>query len=73
MKKNSNHKFCVHKNPRVESKPLAHVRPDIDTVLVVRLSSALLMDALGAYTHCTLGTDQPIETKSWTHTSRQLF
>ena len=34
---------------------------------------AFLMDALDAYTHCTLGIDQPSETESLAHTSLQLF
>jgi hypothetical protein len=35
--------------------------PILDTVFVVRFSLAFLMDALDAYTHYTLGIEQPFE------------
>ena len=35
--------------------------------------SAFLMDAPDAYTHCTLGIDQPVEAKSLSQTSLQPF
>jgi hypothetical protein len=47
--------------------------PHYDTVFDVRFSSAFLIDALDAYSHCTLDIDRPFEASSLSLACLQPF
>lgn len=59
--------------PELSLSPRRMLGPLLTSFCTCVYLSAFLMDAPDAFTHCTLGIDQPFEAKSLMHTSLQLF
>ena len=51
------------KIPELSLSPRCMLRPVMDIMFIVRLSSVFLIDALDAYAHYTLGIVQPFRSK----------